>query len=155
VRTVLRWGRSAYETDADLALEAAAAERAGLAFHTAPESADAPPLDGVDVLLVNQPVRVTGGGARAVPGVAGAHDDVRVDHVDVAAAKARKVTVARCPTAPPRRRRGAGARPPARAVPPAARVRSARPPRRVGPRPAPRARPLGLRARRCWWSATG
>jgi D-3-phosphoglycerate dehydrogenase len=99
VRTVLRWGRSAYETDADLALEAAAAERAGLAFHTAPESADAPPLDGVDVLLVTSRVRVTAAVLARFPGSLVLTTTSGWDHVDVAAAKARKVTVARCPTA--------------------------------------------------------
>lgn len=98
-RVVLRWGRSAYETDADLALEAAAARRLGLTWRTAPESAEPPALDGVDALLVTSRVRVTAQVLAAFPGSLVLTTTSGWDHVDVPAARARGVTVARCPTA--------------------------------------------------------
>ena len=96
---VLRWGRSAYETDDDLALEAAAAERVGLRYVTAPESPEPPPLDGVDVLLVTSRVRVTASVLARFPGDLVLTTTSGWDHIDVAAALGRRVTVGRCPTA--------------------------------------------------------
>lgn len=97
--SVLRWGQSAYETDADLALERAAAEELGLAWAAAPESVEPPDLGGVGALVVTSRVRVDAellarfGGSLVLTTTSG------WDHVDVAAARARGVTVARCPLA--------------------------------------------------------
>lgn len=99
MRTVLRWGRSAYETDADLALEEAAARRLGLRWRTHPESPEPPDLAGVDVLVVTSRVRVD---ARALAGFGGSLVLTTTsgwDHIDVAAAVAKGVVVARSPKA--------------------------------------------------------
>ncbi len=97
--TVLRWGRSAYETDADLALEAAAAERLGLSFRAAPESKEPPPLAGVDALLVTSRVRVTDAVLAGFSGELVLTTTSGWDHVDVLAARRRGIVVGRCPTA--------------------------------------------------------
>lgn len=99
MRTVLRWGRSAYETDADLALERAAAERLGLAFRTHPETPEAPDLAGVDALVVTSRVRVTAEVLARFPGSLVLTTTSGWDHVDVRAALARGVAVGRCPEA--------------------------------------------------------
>lgn len=96
---VLRWGRSAYETDADLSLEAEAARRLGLTFDLRPESPTPPPLDGVDVLLVTSRVRVTDAVLGSFPGRLVLTTTSGWDHIDVLAAGRRGVTVGRCPTA--------------------------------------------------------
>lgn len=96
---VLRWGQSAYETDADLALERDGAQALGLRWRRAPESARAPGLDGVDALVVTSRVRVSRevlqgfGGSLVLTTTSG------WDHIDVAAARDRGVAVARCPLA--------------------------------------------------------
>lgn len=99
MRKVLRWGQSAYETDADLALERDAALALGLDWRGVPESAEPPDLEGVDVLVVTSRVRVDGrvlerfGGSLVLTTTSG------WDHIDVDAAVARGVGVARCPMA--------------------------------------------------------
>ncbi len=98
-RTVLRWGRSSYETVQDLALEEAAARRLGLAWRTAPESVRPPSLEGVDALVVTSRVRVDAEVLAAFPGSLVLTTTSGWDHIDVQAAVARGVTVARCPLA--------------------------------------------------------
>lgn len=96
---MVRWGQSAYETDADLALERAAAEALGLSWAAFPESPTPPDLAGASVLVVTSRVRVD---ARALAGFAGSLVLTTTsgwDHVDVAAATARGIAVARCPLA--------------------------------------------------------
>lgn len=99
MRTVLRWGRSAYETEADLALEEDAATALGLAFRAVPESRTPPELAGVDALVVTSRVRVDAGVLDAFRGSLVLTTTSGWDHVDVQAALARGVTVARCPLA--------------------------------------------------------
>lgn len=96
---VLRWGRSAYETAADLALERAAAEALGLSWAAFPESAEPPDLAGVDVLVVTSRVRVDERVLAAFPGSLVLTTTSGWDHVDVQVAVARGVEVARCPLA--------------------------------------------------------
>lgn len=99
MRKVLRWGQSAYETDADLALEREAARALGLDWQGVPESAVPPDLDGVDVLVVTSRVRVD---ARVLERFAGSLVLTTTsgwDHVDVDTAVARGIDVARCPLA--------------------------------------------------------
>ncbi|MBX2802303.1 MAG: hypothetical protein KTR31_31775, partial [Myxococcales bacterium] len=55
---MLRWGQSAYETDLDLQREQQAATALGLGWRAAPESPDAPDLQGVGALVVTSRVRV-------------------------------------------------------------------------------------------------
>ena len=95
MRTVLRGGRSAYETDADLALEEAAARRLGLRWRTHPESIEVPDLDGVDVLVVTSRVRVDARCLAAFHGSLVLTTTSGWDHVDIGAANAKGVVVAR------------------------------------------------------------
>ncbi|MCB9796152.1 MAG: hypothetical protein H6741_25935 [Alphaproteobacteria bacterium] len=95
---LLRWGRSAYETDAALAEERRRLEALGVEVrrHEGPE----PPLAGVTVLTTTSKVRVDEALLARSP-------DLRLvvtttsgyDHIDVEAARARGVRVARCPMA--------------------------------------------------------
>jgi D-3-phosphoglycerate dehydrogenase / 2-oxoglutarate reductase len=96
---VLRWGRSAYETEVDLALEETAARALGLGWRAAPESEEPPDLAGVDVLVVTSRVRVDAAVLAAFPGSLVLTTTSGWDHVDVDAAVARGVAVARCPLA--------------------------------------------------------
>lgn len=96
---VLRWHRSAYETDADLDRERADAEALGLRWGLWPQTSVPPNLRGARVLVVTSGVRVTEdvlsmwGGELLVCTTSG------FDHVDLAAAQRRGVRVARCPLA--------------------------------------------------------
>jgi D-3-phosphoglycerate dehydrogenase len=99
VRTVHRWGQSAYETDEDLALERRAAEALGLRWTRSPESAEPPPLDGVDCLVVTSRVKVSRQVLDRFPGELVVTTTSGWEHVDVLAANDRGVTVARCPLA--------------------------------------------------------
>ncbi|MEQ1565724.1 MAG: NAD(P)-dependent oxidoreductase [Myxococcota bacterium] len=99
MRTVFRWGQSAYETDADLALEQAAARALGLDWRSAPESESPPPLDGVGALVVTSRVRVDAAALATFTGDLVLTTTSGWDHIDVAACRARGVTVARCPLA--------------------------------------------------------
>lgn len=97
---VLRWGRSSYETDADIAAERAGIEALGATWALV-EDRSGPPaaLAGADVLVVNSKVRVTdaalaGFGGRLVLTTTSGHD-----HVDIEAARRRGITVGRCPRA--------------------------------------------------------
>jgi phosphoglycerate dehydrogenase-like enzyme len=97
--TVLRWGQSAYETDADLDLERDAAVALGLTWAREPESAVPPDLAGVDVLVVTSRVRVDAAALARFTGSLVLTTTSGWDHVDLVAARARGVTVARCPEA--------------------------------------------------------
>lgn len=96
---VIRWGRSAYETDADLAREQAAAQRLGLSWRPAPDAATPDDLDAARFLVVTSGVRVSAdviarfGGELVLTTTSG------WDHVDVEAARRRGVRIARCPLA--------------------------------------------------------
>lgn len=96
---VLRWHRSAYETDADLARERADAESLGLRWALWPEVHPPPQLAQARALVVTSGVRVTDevlavwGGELLVCTTSG------FDHVDIAAARRRGIPVARCPLA--------------------------------------------------------
>ncbi|MEZ4236702.1 MAG: NAD(P)-dependent oxidoreductase [Myxococcota bacterium] len=96
---VLRWGQSAYETDADMALERRAAEALGLAWSVVPESPEPPDLAGVGALVVTSRVRVDAAALDRFAGRLVLTTTSGWDHIDVAAAAARGVTVARCPLA--------------------------------------------------------
>ncbi|MCB9761913.1 MAG: hydroxyacid dehydrogenase [Alphaproteobacteria bacterium] len=96
--TLLRWGRSAYETDAALAEERRLLAALGVpVLHF--QGAD-PPLDGVTVMAVTSKVQVTEALLSRAP-------DLKLvvtttsghEHIDVQAAQARGVAVARCPLA--------------------------------------------------------
>lgn len=95
---LLRWGRSAYETDEALALERALLEPLGVEVrrHEGPS----PPLSGVELLATTSKVRVD----EAVLAEASALQLVVTttsghEHIDAPAARSRGVTVARCPVA--------------------------------------------------------
>lgn len=95
---VLRWGRAAYETDADLALERAGTEALGLGWSlwTGP---GAPDLRGCKVLVVHSgtrlgPAEIAAFGGELILTTTSGHD-----HIDLAAARAAGVTVARSPLA--------------------------------------------------------
>lgn len=97
--SVLRWGQSAYETDQDLALERRAAEDLGLPWSAAPESPEAPDLRGVGALVVTSRVRVDAATLARFDGSLVLATTSGWDHIDVEAARARGVAVARCPLA--------------------------------------------------------
>jgi len=96
---VLRWGRSAYETDDDLALERAGAEALGLELTNAPDAASVPDLRGVDALVVTSKCRVDARVLEAFTGSLVLTTTSGWDHIDVAAAHRRGVAVGRCPLA--------------------------------------------------------
>jgi phosphoglycerate dehydrogenase-like enzyme len=95
---VVRWGRSAYESDADLAGEAAAAAAVGATWALLPDPRRAP-TGGADVLVVNSAARVTGDVLDAVRPSLVLTTTSGFEHVDVRACEARGVLAARCPIA--------------------------------------------------------
>ena len=96
---VLRWGQSAYETDADLDLEQAAAEKHGWQFARHANVKRKPKLAKADVLVVTSKVKVTAevleklGSGTVITTTSGS------DHIDLKAAKKLGIAVARCPMA--------------------------------------------------------
>jgi phosphoglycerate dehydrogenase-like enzyme len=98
-RTVLRWGRSAYESDDALALEKAAAEALGWSWRLREERADPGDLGDVAALVTNSGVRVDAGVLDRLPGDLVLTTTSGWDHIDVEAAIARGVQVGRCPMA--------------------------------------------------------
>ncbi len=96
---VLRWGRSAYETASDLALERAGAEALGLTWSAAPTSAHPPGLDSARVLVVTSKVQVDRDVLRRFGGDLVLTTTSGFDHIDLVSARARGVAVARCPLA--------------------------------------------------------
>lgn len=96
---VLRWGQSAYETDADLARERDAATALGLAWSVVPESPTPPALEGVDVLVVTSRVRVDRQVLASFPGSFVLTTTSGWEHIDAQVARERGIVVARCPLA--------------------------------------------------------
>ena len=96
--TLLRWGRSDYETAEDLALEARLLAEDGVTTRHA--IGPPPDLRGVEVLVTTSKVKVT-------EAVLAHADDLRLiitttsghEHIHLPAAQARGITVARCPLA--------------------------------------------------------
>lgn len=91
--TLLRWGRSAYESDASLALEAGLLQGIDVRHHVGPN----PPLDGVDVLATTSKVQVTRRELEQVRLVVTTTSGY--EHIDVDAARQIGTLVARCPMA--------------------------------------------------------
>jgi phosphoglycerate dehydrogenase-like enzyme len=95
---VLRWGRSAYETDEALALEREGLEALGctLSHYVGPR----PPVEEAQILVVTSKVKVDEAVLSRAPGLrlvlttTSGHE-----HLDKPAAAARGVTLARCPLA--------------------------------------------------------
>ncbi len=98
-RRVLRWGQSAYETNADLALETHGAAQLGLRYVLASDPKTVPDLDGVDALVVTSKARVTAEVLSGFDGSLVLTTTSGWDHIDVAAARARGITVGRSPQA--------------------------------------------------------
>jgi len=97
--SVVRWGRSAYEADEHLALEERAARDLGLSWAAHPTSDEAPDLTGVGALVVTSKVCVDQAVLERFEGSLVLTTTSGFDHVDLRAAAARGVTVARCPLA--------------------------------------------------------
>lgn len=94
---VVRWGRSAYETDADLGLEAAVTGQLG-GTYLVHLGAD-PPLSSAEVLVVNSGTRVDATAIAAFGGRLVVTTTSGYDHVDLEAAARKGILVARCPLA--------------------------------------------------------
>ncbi len=99
---VLRWGRAVYETDADLDLEARSVGEAGMRWSLHAGAEPPPALADATVLVVHSGVRLdaqrlrafgAGRGRLVVTTTSGS------DHIDVGAARALGLRVARCPLA--------------------------------------------------------
>lgn len=98
MRQVLRWGRSAYESDADLQLEAEGARALGLRWRAHPDRSP-PDLAEIDALVVTSGVRVDADVLERFRGSLVLTTTSGWDHIDLEAARARGVTVARLPEA--------------------------------------------------------
>lgn len=96
---VLRWGRSAYESDKALALERAATERLGLTWEHREERDHPGDLTGVRALVTNSGVRVNEAVLERFSGTLVLTTTSGWDHIDVAAAEQQGVAVGRCPLA--------------------------------------------------------
>lgn len=96
---VLRWGRSAYETDADLDAERAGAEALGLRWRHAPSALRPDALSEARVLVVTSGVRVDEACLAEFAGDCVITTTSGYDHIDVEEAGRRGVAVARCPMA--------------------------------------------------------
>lgn len=94
----LRWGQSAYETQADLDLERGLL--AGLGVSCTHHLGPGPALAGVEVLVVTSGVQVSAVVLEGAPALRLVLTTTSgYDHIDLAAAQARGVWVARCPLA--------------------------------------------------------
>ena len=96
--TVLRWGQSAYETDADLAKEAADAHALGLNWRCQPAH-ERPDLTGVRALVVTSKVRVTDQVLDRFDGDLVLTTTSGHEHIDAQAARSRGIQVGRTPMA--------------------------------------------------------
>ncbi|MCO4744365.1 MAG: hypothetical protein KC912_06215 [Proteobacteria bacterium] len=96
---VLRWGRSAYESDEALALERAAGEELGLSWELREDRSSPGSLAGVKALVTNSGVRVTDAVLERFEGSLVLTTTSGWDHIDVDAATRRGVAVLRCPMA--------------------------------------------------------
>ncbi len=87
MKTVLRWGRSAYETTADVELEQRSAEDLGLRWRMAPDPHVEPSFANTDALVVSSAVRVDADvlsrGELVAHEVLKDHADSLSKHVDV------------------------------------------------------------------------
>jgi len=95
---VLRWHRSAYETDASLALERDLIVGAGATWRIHPEKS-IPDLNGIDVLAVTSKVKIDDPVCSQLSGKLVVTTTSGFDHIDLAAAARHQVTVARSPLA--------------------------------------------------------
>jgi phosphoglycerate dehydrogenase-like enzyme len=96
---VLRWGQSAYETDADMALEAGVARELGFTWSLAPDVKRTPDLSGVDVLVVTSKSIVNERVLAAFRGHTVLTTTSGYEHIDLDAARTAGVAVGRCPLA--------------------------------------------------------
>jgi phosphoglycerate dehydrogenase-like enzyme len=96
---VVRWGRSAHETEADLLLERAGLVAQGLSYEVHEDPRIPPPLADCGALVVNSGVRVDRSVLHRFGGTLVVTTTSGYDHIDVAAARARGITVARLPEA--------------------------------------------------------
>lgn len=97
--SLLRWGRSAYETDLDLVDEQHSAEALGFTWSSVEERRLPGELQDADVLVVNSGVRVSEDALGALRGDLVITTTSGTDHIDLAAAAARGIAVCRCPMA--------------------------------------------------------
>ncbi len=94
----LRWGQSAYESDSDMAREQAAFLEEGVQLHQT--IAPCPDLSSVEILVVNSSVQVTAALMERTPCLRLVLTTTSgSDHIDLAAARNRGITVGRCPLA--------------------------------------------------------
>ncbi|MBN2800729.1 MAG: hydroxyacid dehydrogenase [Deltaproteobacteria bacterium] len=98
-RAVIRWGRSAYETDYALQLEREAAERLGLEWRLCPSLVPPDALERAGALVVTSGVRVDAGALRRFAGDLVITTTSGFDHVDLTAAEAGGIAVLRLPQA--------------------------------------------------------
>ena len=99
METVLRWGRSAYETDLDLGREQRDAEALGLSWKAHEDRSRPDSLAQTDVLVVNSGVRVDEAVLDALRGNLVITTTSGWDHIDAKAARKRGIAVCRCPEA--------------------------------------------------------
>ncbi len=99
METVLRWGRSAYETEASLQRERMAAQTLGLAWRHVPDPSPPPEIDRADILVVTSGVRVDSDLLARFSGKLVVTTTSGHDHIDLHAAGAREIAVARLPMA--------------------------------------------------------
>ncbi len=96
---VLRWGQSAYETDADLALERDAAHALGWSWSAHPDPRSVPDLRSTDILVVTSKVRLAATSIDGTPVHTVLTTTSGTDHLDVTGLAARGIAVGRCPLA--------------------------------------------------------
>ncbi len=97
---VIRWHRTAYETDASLGLEREWGEALGSAWTSWESRDEVPPgLDDADMLIVTSKVQVTEAVLARMTGGCVLTTTSGYDHIDVAAARRHGVLVGRCPMA--------------------------------------------------------
>ncbi len=94
---VLRWGKSAYETLFDLELEREGAETLGLMWSKHSDDGSIPNLAGVNALVVNSEPNVNAEVIGRFKGSLIITTTSGYDHIDLDAAAAKNVTVARLP----------------------------------------------------------
>jgi D-3-phosphoglycerate dehydrogenase / 2-oxoglutarate reductase len=94
---VLRWGRSEYETLFDLELEREGAESLSLGWSKHDDSSRIPNLNGVHALVVNSRTRVDANAIDRFKGSLILTTTSGYDHIDLDAAAAKNITVARMP----------------------------------------------------------
>jgi len=98
MRSVLRWGRSAYETDTDMAREESVARSLGLGWALRPR-VDLMPSERADALVVTSKVSVTGDVLDVVRPSVVITTTSGYEHLDLQAHRDRGVPALRCPLA--------------------------------------------------------